>query len=74
MKCARGSALRKDDESASQANADLRGPRNMPSAAFFETRSENALSASLHFSSAWAFKKWRGILTCAGTSNYSRCR
>ncbi|MCG6984369.1 MAG: hypothetical protein LJE61_04075 [Thiocapsa sp.] len=31
---------------------ELRGPRKMPSMAFFETRSENAVSASLHFSSA----------------------
>jgi len=31
---------------------DFRGPRRMPSMAFFETRSESAVSASLHFSSA----------------------
>jgi hypothetical protein len=31
---------------------DLWGHRKMPSIAFLETRSENAVSASLHFSSA----------------------
>jgi hypothetical protein len=45
----------------------------MPSVAFFETRSENAVSASLHFSSAAALEKWRGILPRTGTSNFSRC-
>jgi hypothetical protein len=45
----------------------------MPSMAFFETRSENAVSASLHFSSAQALEKWRDILPRTGTSNFSRC-
>jgi hypothetical protein len=34
--------------------------------AFFETRSENAVSASLHFLSAKALEKWRGLLPRAG--------
>jgi type IV fimbrial biogenesis protein FimT len=41
--------------------------------AFFETRSENAVSASLHFSSAQALEKWRGTLPRTGTSNFPRC-
>jgi hypothetical protein len=44
----------------------------MPSRAFCETRSENAIAAPLHFSSAYALGKWPGILTGAGTSNDSR--
>ena len=43
-----------------------RGPRKMPSKAFFETRSENAVSALLHFWRAWALEKWRGILPRTG--------
>jgi hypothetical protein len=52
---------------------DTRGPGKLPSMAFFETRSENAVSASLHLSSAWALERWRGILPRTGTSNSSRC-
>jgi hypothetical protein len=30
--------------------------------AFFSSQSENAVSALLHFSTAWAVEKWPGIL------------